>query len=901
MLLSMIVVFPVSAAGTSLVPDANLAAAIRTELNKGANDDISAADLARVEGLNIYNQKISNYTGLEKCTNLKDLVLIGTGLTSLNSLPSMQNLTFLDVSYNSQLKSVSGIASKFPNLTALAVSSCGISDISPVASLKGLTKLSAYENQLTDVSSLKGLTALYELNLADNQIADISALASLTKLESLDVSSNKLRSISAIANMSLKFIRVERNYLDVTAGSETMNLLAPYMTSSMLENQDLVYLPQNAAPVDPTTEPSTEPTVPSTEPTTEPTTPSEPADGEYVFPDKNTGMIDNYERDLLTEFPEEDGRPLWAAARPANTGLTNGIFEYSYTGGRYQLGEGANAYCYGYYGTGASINPNDFRYLVIRMKGANGGEGSSFGLSSAYNPDCEVAHPEYKLFSDMIGPDGKKIKAVTTDWQYFIIDLKNSANGLTFDHPSVSLSFTFDRGIAGTIYFDEIFLCNEYTVVEPSTEPTEPPTKPTEPTEPPTKPTEPATDPSEESGLISIAGTPNPVIERNEVTYTIVSEKAYQQVRIMSEIDGQNVLLGFNNKPVQQNGKYVYTISTSRFSKAGEYTVTATARLTSTSGYLASTAISCKTNVIANPDGPVLLSIKASAEPVGMSKDVVYTVVAPQPYQQVRIMNGSQLLGYSNQYTQEGDTYVYKISTRKFTEPGTYEVVAQARLTSSSAYLASTKISCITTVTDNVLTNIQGPSTVASKTDAVYTITSPKKYQQVRITTMINGTRQLLTYSNQPIEQPDGTYKYVMSTRRLADAGTYTITASARLTDQDPYLATTEISMETTVRLLVLDSITGPSQIKAGQPATYQITSKTAFQQVRIMAMVNGKNTLLGYTPDYVDNGNGTYTYTITVTKKLPAGTYEMTATAREKSTSSYLSGTAVTCKTVVS
>lgn len=79
----------------------------------------------------------------------------------------------------------------------------GISDISALRALTGLTYLELYFNlDISDLSPLSGLTNLTYLGLSANNISDISALRGLSNLESLDLSANRLTDISVLSGLT---------------------------------------------------------------------------------------------------------------------------------------------------------------------------------------------------------------------------------------------------------------------------------------------------------------------------------------------------------------------------------------------------------------------------------------------------------------------------------------------------------------------------------------------------------------------------------------------------------------------------------------------------------------------------------------------------------------------------
>ena len=67
-----------------------------------------------------------------------------------------------------------------------------IADVRPLANMTNLTWLSLVNNQIVDVAPLTNMTDLYSLQLMDNQIADVGPLLNLTNLQNLSLYNNPL-------------------------------------------------------------------------------------------------------------------------------------------------------------------------------------------------------------------------------------------------------------------------------------------------------------------------------------------------------------------------------------------------------------------------------------------------------------------------------------------------------------------------------------------------------------------------------------------------------------------------------------------------------------------------------------------------------------------------------------
>lgn len=99
---------------------------------------------------------------------------------------------------NESLKSVT----KVPWVKQLTLRGDKVTDLTPVAQLKGLKKLDAYGcSGITDVKPLSGLSELVDISLYMTKVADIAPLSKLTKLESLDLYATEVTDLAPLKNL----------------------------------------------------------------------------------------------------------------------------------------------------------------------------------------------------------------------------------------------------------------------------------------------------------------------------------------------------------------------------------------------------------------------------------------------------------------------------------------------------------------------------------------------------------------------------------------------------------------------------------------------------------------------------------------------------------------------------
>jgi len=174
----------IPSAGMNIVfPDLNLEAVIRETINK-PEGAIYASDLEKITSLNDSGSgyedsesDIKDITGLEYCTNLKEINLSYNQITDVSPLAGLTNLQYLDLHFNP------------------------ITDVTPLAGLTNLQELILGNNQITDVTPLARLNNLHELYLGDNQISDVSPLARLNNLQTLWLNDNQITDVSSLAGL----------------------------------------------------------------------------------------------------------------------------------------------------------------------------------------------------------------------------------------------------------------------------------------------------------------------------------------------------------------------------------------------------------------------------------------------------------------------------------------------------------------------------------------------------------------------------------------------------------------------------------------------------------------------------------------------------------------------------
>ena len=220
------------------IPDANLRAAIEAALGTASGAPITVAKMETLQGLTASYAGISDLTGLEFATYLRDISLVANNITDVSPLSGLTYLRSLQLAGNN-ITDQSVLASCLRSLTNLELLTLGGTGFADISGLSGLTNLLILELQLngiSDISPLSGLTNLELLWLEDNNITDISPLGGLTNLTSIVLLNNNITDLSPLSGLTnLEWLHLNGNNItesDISLLSGLTNLSVLELSSS---------------------------------------------------------------------------------------------------------------------------------------------------------------------------------------------------------------------------------------------------------------------------------------------------------------------------------------------------------------------------------------------------------------------------------------------------------------------------------------------------------------------------------------------------------------------------------------------------------------------------------------------------------------------------------------------
>ena len=180
------------------MPDAALWIAVRGELGLLPGVPLTKKKMQALTYLDAQNRGITDITGLEFATNLRELYLGQNPITDLHPLSDLITLESLHIWAIS------------PALSSL--------DLRPLAGLINLKELSLERNGISDIRLLARLKQLRLLRLSSNQIEDISPLSGLTELRILWLKENPITDLSPLVGLNLKEFRYDEGHEVSTTG-----------------------------------------------------------------------------------------------------------------------------------------------------------------------------------------------------------------------------------------------------------------------------------------------------------------------------------------------------------------------------------------------------------------------------------------------------------------------------------------------------------------------------------------------------------------------------------------------------------------------------------------------------------------------------------------------------------
>lgn len=209
-----------------------LDALVRQTLGFTAEDRILTSDLWNITTLSVPSA-VTDYGDLQYFPYLTSLTIEGGSFSDLQVLANMTALQELTVTGSVVGSQDLSIIASLPALTKLTLANCSLSSIANLSGAAKLQYLDLSNNTIRDISPLSFMETLTELDLSHNALTNLSSLSSLTALTKLDVSYNSLASMAPLAGCTeLTDLNISNNTIGSLTGVEELKKLAIFNAGS---------------------------------------------------------------------------------------------------------------------------------------------------------------------------------------------------------------------------------------------------------------------------------------------------------------------------------------------------------------------------------------------------------------------------------------------------------------------------------------------------------------------------------------------------------------------------------------------------------------------------------------------------------------------------------------------
>lgn len=205
--------------------DPALDAYIRELLSKSASAAIRSNELWSITELTV-PEDVKDFRDLSYFIGLTSLTIQNQSGLPLQFLSSMNKLEALDLSGSRVSREDLTAIAALPKLKKLSLTRCGLSNIDALSGVLSLRELDLSENSIQNISALSSLAALQSLDLHGNAISNLSGLTGLNELKALDLSFNSVASLDTIgACPKLESLNISDNQLTSLSGISSLSAL----------------------------------------------------------------------------------------------------------------------------------------------------------------------------------------------------------------------------------------------------------------------------------------------------------------------------------------------------------------------------------------------------------------------------------------------------------------------------------------------------------------------------------------------------------------------------------------------------------------------------------------------------------------------------------------------------
>lgn len=215
--------------------DAAMESAIRTVIGVDGDKTVYTNQLWDIQEFTVPDDA-AIITDLSLMPNLTTLTVQNHTIDSLSCLSGLTNLVELDLTGCRFPSEDLSVLANLPMLSKLTLRDCSLSTISDLEGANTLTYLDLGNNTVRNLEALSGMENLTELNLEHNAVVGLENLGSLSRLETLNLNYNSVADLSPLVSCaSLTWLEAGNNQVSSVGFAPNM----PQLTHLNLESNSL--------------------------------------------------------------------------------------------------------------------------------------------------------------------------------------------------------------------------------------------------------------------------------------------------------------------------------------------------------------------------------------------------------------------------------------------------------------------------------------------------------------------------------------------------------------------------------------------------------------------------------------------------------------------------------------
>ena len=164
---------------------------------------IPTSEIPNITSISLNNKHITDITGLEKLTALKNIELAKNNISNVNALQNLTSIETLDLSDNNIRNNAGNVLRNKTSIKSLNLSNNGVSDVSFLSTLTSLETLKIANGSFSSLNSIDRMTSIKNLDVSGNpSLTSITPILTLWNIEVLNISNTGITHLECITALT---------------------------------------------------------------------------------------------------------------------------------------------------------------------------------------------------------------------------------------------------------------------------------------------------------------------------------------------------------------------------------------------------------------------------------------------------------------------------------------------------------------------------------------------------------------------------------------------------------------------------------------------------------------------------------------------------------------------------